>query len=109
MARAVKAMILAVRPFDLQGHTGADVTIMGVEAFKGEATVARLHKMDSKPVDREPHNYDRKPIRLDGRLDLDVTFNDSKTKTADNVKMDAPKQLVVGRSISAIGCSNLPP
>ena len=54
--------------------TGVDVTIMGGNMFKQVAAAAKLHKRDFKPADKTPRNYDRKPFRLDGRLDLDVKF-----------------------------------
>ena len=79
--------------------TGADVTIMGGSTFKQVAAAAKLHKKDFKPADKTPQNYDRKPLRLDGRLDLDVTFGDRTMKTAIYVKMDAPEPLLLSEGV----------
>ena len=79
--------------------TGADVTIMGGSAFKQVAAAARLHKRDFKPANKAAHNYDRKPFRLDGRLDLDVSFADHTMKTAVFVKMDAPEPLLLSEGV----------
>ena len=54
--------------------TGADITIMSGDIFKRVAAVGKLCKCDFKAADKTPRNYDRKPFRVDGRLDLDVTF-----------------------------------
>lgn len=54
--------------------TAADVTIMGGEMFKKVAAVAKFHKKDFKPADKTPYNYDKTPFRLDGKLELDVSF-----------------------------------
>lgn len=62
--------------------TAADVTIVGGEMFKKVAAVAKLRKKDFKPVDKTHYNYDKKPFRLDGKLELDVSFQDC-TMTTD--------------------------
>ena len=54
--------------------SGANITILGSELFKKVATVAKLKKKDFKPADKTPHNYDRQPFSLDGRMNPDVTF-----------------------------------
>ena len=61
--------------------TGADITIMGSELFKKVAAVAGLKKRQFKPADKQPHTYDRHQFKLDGRLDLDVSFNDKTMHT----------------------------
>ena len=48
---------------------GADVTVMSGDIFKCVAAVGKLRKCDFKPADKTPYNYDRKPFRVDGRLD----------------------------------------
>ena len=58
--------------------TGADITITGGVLFKKFAAVARLRKRDFKPADRKPYMYGDQPFNLDGRMDLDVSF-DGKT------------------------------
>ena len=61
--------------------TGADITIMGPEVFKKVAAVAGLKKRQFKPADKQPHTYDRRQFKLDGRLDLDISFNDKMMHT----------------------------
>ena len=81
---------------DIQGvpgtgviDSGADITIMGAELFKLVASVARLQKSAFKKTDKTPYTYDHQPFSLDGKLDLDVTFDDRTMHTSAYVKMDA--------------------
>ena len=67
-------------PVDGVVDSGVDITIMGGDLFKRVATVAKLRKKDFRPSDKVPRNYDQQPFRLDGCLDLDVSFQD-KTMT----------------------------
>ena len=69
-------------PVEIQGvpaygivDTGADISIIGGNLFKKVASVARLRKRDFKPADKTPRNYDGCTFSLDGRMDLEVTFN----------------------------------
>ena len=79
--------------------TGADIIIIGGELFKKVAAVARLKKNDFKEADKTPRNYDWQPFSLDGRMDLDVTFNDTTIKTPVYIKMNAPDQLLLSKGI----------
>ena len=45
--------------------------------------------------DKTPRTYDQKPFTLDGRMDLDVMFEDKTMHTAVYVKMDAHDQLLL--------------
>ena len=79
---------------DIQGvpatgviDSGADITIMGAELFKKVASVARLKKSAFKKPDKTPYTYDRQPFSLDGKLELDITF--------DNCTMRTPKWMPV--------------
>ena len=56
--------------------TGADITIMGPEPFKKVVAIVGLKKRQFKPEDKLPRTYDCRTFKLDGRLDLDVTFMD---------------------------------
>ena len=56
--------------------SGADITIMGADLFKKVAAVARLKKKQLKKSDKVPYTYDQKPFKLDGKLELDITFQD---------------------------------
>lgn len=67
---------------DLQGvqvrgvvDSGADITIMGADVFKNVASVARLKKSSFKKADKVPYTYDGKSFKLDGRMDLDISFD----------------------------------
>ena len=55
--------------------SGADITIMGEDLLKRVAAAARLKKSRLKKADKVPRTYDRKPFSLDGRMDLDITFD----------------------------------
>ena len=79
--------------------TGADISIMGPELFKKVAAVAGLKKRQLKPADKLPHTYDRRTFKLDGRLDLDVTFVDKTMHTAIYVKMDAFDDLLLSEGV----------
>ena len=79
--------------------TGADITIMGSELFKKVATVAGLEKQQFKPMDKQPHTYDRCQFKLDGQLDLDVSFNNKAMHTPVYVKMDAYDDLLLSEEV----------
>ena len=63
-------------PVDGIVDTAADITIVGAETFKRIAAVAKLRKRDLKLADKTPCTCDQKIFRLDGRLDLDITFQE---------------------------------
>ena len=60
-------------PLDGVVDTGADITLIGEEAFKRIATVAKLRRQDFKRPDKTPRTYDQKTFRIDGRFDVDIT------------------------------------
>ena len=74
-----------------EGIIGADITIMGAKVFRTVATAARLKKRDFKPADRTPHTYDQKPFTLDGKMEMDITFESGRQY----IKMDAHDQLLL--------------
>ena len=78
--------------------TAADVSIMGGEMFKKVAVAANLHK-DFKPADKTPYTYDKKPFRLDGKLKLDISFQDRVMTTDIYVKMDASESLLLSEGV----------
>ena len=63
----------------------------------------KLRKRDLKPADKTPRTYDQKTFRLDGRLNLDITFQERTMKTPVYVKMDAKEQLLLSEG----GCRQL--
>ena len=75
--------------------SGADISIMGGKLFKQVAAVARLHKRDFQRPDKTPRGYDRKPFHIDGKVNLDICFQDKVMNTPVYVKMDAPEQLLL--------------
>ena len=79
--------------------SGADITIMGSNAFKQVATVAKLRKRDFKPPDKAPKNYDLKPFHVDGMIEIDVEFQDKAMITPIYVKMDAPEELLLSEGV----------
>ena len=89
-------VIVAGVPVDGIVDTAADITIVGAETFKRIAAVAKLRKRDLKPADK---TYDQRIFRLDGRLDLDITFQEQTMKTPVYVKMDANEQLLLSEGM----------
>ena len=61
--------------------TGSDLTIMGREAFKKVATVAKLRKRDFCPADKKAYNYNGKPFTLEGHLQLEIAFGECTRST----------------------------
>ena len=54
--------------------TGAEITTIGRNLFLTIATTNKLKKHDLKKPDKVPKNYDRKPFTLDGKLELELSF-----------------------------------
>ena len=90
-----------VEGVSLQGvvDTGSALTLMGKEAFKKVAMVAKLRKKDFRPADKKAYNYDGKPFTLDGRLQLNLTFGEYTMSTPVYVKMDAEDQLLLSEGV----------
>ena len=57
--------------------SGSDITILGGEMFKRVATVAKLHKEDFKPPDKRPRTYNQQAFRIDGKIEVDVSFDNN--------------------------------
>ena len=92
-------VVIAGVPVEGVVDTAADITIIGAEVFKRIASVAKLRRRHLKPVDKTPHTYDRKTFHLDGRLDLDITFDGRTMTTPIYVKMDAKEQLLISEGV----------
>ena len=97
-SRCVRVVVQGVPMYGIV-DTAADITIMGGEAFKQVAAAAKLKKKDFKPPDQVPHNYDRRPFQLDGRVNLDIEFSDKAMTTPVYVKMDAHEQLLLSEGV----------
>ena len=52
-----------------------------------------------KKADKAPHNYDRTPFSLHGRMDLDVTFGGVTMCTPIYIKTDAQEQLLLSEGV----------
>ena len=79
--------------------SGAEITIMNGRLFAKVAAVARLKKSQLKPPDRVPKTYDRRVFPLDGRLDLDISFDGITMQTPIYIKNDAADQLLLGEGV----------
>ena len=91
---------------DLQGlpvmgviDSGADITIMNGDVFKKVAAIARLKKKAFKSADKTPYGYDNKPFKLNGRIDLDITFAERTMCTTVYLKMDAHEPLLLSEGV----------
>ena len=79
--------------------SGADITIVGSKLFRKVATVAWLKKRDFYKPDKSPRTYDQNPFSLDGRMNLDITFDGKTMTTAVYVKMDAYDELLLSEGV----------
>ena len=79
--------------------SGADITIIGGDLFRRVAANARLQKRDFKKADKTPQTYSQQPFSLDGKMDLDLTFDDKTMKTTVYIKMDARDQLLLSEGV----------
>ena len=79
--------------------SGADITIIEGELFRKVAIAAHLKKRDFRKADKILHTYDQKPFHLDGRMDLDISFDDKTMQAPVYVKMDAHDQLHLSEGV----------
>ena len=79
--------------------TGADITIMNGETFREVASVAYLKKKHVKAADKTPHGYDQQPFKLDGKMDLDIQFNEKMIRVPVYVKHDAKDPLLLSEGV----------
>ena len=63
------------------------------------AAAACLRKKDFRKPDKTPRTYVREPFRLDGCIDLDISFDGKTMKTTVYVKMDAQDQLLLSEGV----------
>ena len=98
MSQCVKVQLQGVPVYGII-DSGADISIIGGDLFRKVASVARLKKRDFKKADKVPRTYDQKPFTLDGRMDLDVTFDEKTMCTPIYVKMDVHDQLLLSEGV----------
>ena len=79
--------------------SGSDITIIGRDLFRRIAAVARLRKSQLLKPDKIPKTYDGKTFRLDGRIDLDISFDGTTLKTPLYVNLDAPEPLLLAEGV----------
>ena len=97
-SQCVKVQVQGVPAYSLI-DTGADITFIGGKLFKRVATVARLKKRHFKKADKIPRTYDQKTFKLDGRMDLEITFDGKTMCTPIYMKMDAADQLLLSEGV----------
>ena len=97
-ARCARVSIQGVPIYGIV-DSGADITIIGGEMFKKVAIVARLKKRNLRPADRTPYSYDRKPFKLDGRMDLEISFGGKTMTTPVYIKMNAKDPLLLSEGV----------
>lgn len=92
---------VAIQGVEARGlvDTGADITIMGGDLFKRIATAAKLLREQFKKPDRIPFTYDNKEFKLDGVMELTVSFGEKVTTTPVYIKMDAEDQLLLSEGL----------
>jgi hypothetical protein len=83
--------------------TGADITIVNGALFAKIAAAARLKKKDFRPANKVPRTYSQERFKLDGRMDLDITFGGKTMCTPVYIKMDAHDPLLLSEGV----CSQL--
>lgn len=88
----------------IQGVPAVGVIDTGAIAFFAKiAAAARLKKKDFQPANKVPRTYSQEHFKLDGRMDLDVTFGDKTMCTPVYIKMDAHDPLLLSEGV----CSQL--
>ena len=79
--------------------TGSDITIIRGDIFYHLVEAARLEESSLKPADLKACTYDQKPITLDGKLDLHISFGERVICTTVYVKLIAPDQLLLSEAV----------
>ena len=79
--------------------TGADISIMGPETFKKVASVAKLRKSQLWKSEKIPYTYDHKPFKLDGCLDLNISFEEKTMRTPIHVKMGSKEPPLLSEGV----------
>ena len=98
VSQYVKVQVQGVPAYGLI-DTGADITIIGGKLFKRVAMVVRLWKRNFKRADKIPKTYDQRTFKLDGRMDLDLTFDGKTMCTPVYIKMGAADQLLLSEGV----------
>jgi len=97
-AKCVPVLVQGVPAYGIV-DTAADITIIGGRLFSKVASVARLRKKNLKPSDKTPRNYDQRLFKLDGHMELTITFGDKEMSTQVYIKLDAADQLLLSEGV----------
>ena len=79
--------------------SGADITIMGGELFCRVAAATRMKRKQLYAPDRIPTTYDWRPFTLDGKVNIDISFDDVTVNTPVYIKVDAPEPLLLSEGV----------
>ena len=79
--------------------SGADITIMGGDLFRHVASAGNLKKCNFKPADKIPRSYDQRTFKLDGKVDMDITFCGTTMRIPVYIKLDAAEQLLLSEGV----------
>ena len=79
--------------------TGSDITIIRGDLFYQIIPESGLKVESLKPAEQKACTYDQKPITLDGRMDMKVSFGDKTIIATVYVKLVAPDQLLLSESV----------
>ena len=61
--------------------------------------MAKLKRKNFQKSDKTPRSYDMRVFTLDGRMDLDITFEDRTINTPVYIKMDSPTNLLLSEGV----------
>lgn len=78
---------------------GAEITIVSGKLFKQIAVAARLKKSQLMKPDKIPKTYNHKTFTLDGRVDLDISFDGVTMQTPVYNKLDALELLLLAKGV----------
>ena len=67
--------------------------------FKTVIAKAGLKKEEFKIIDKQAFTYNKQLITLDGRVDINISFEDKQIYTTAYVKMEAPNQLLLSKAV----------
>ena len=67
--------------------------------FRKVVTAVKLKKKDLQKSDKTPCNYDQQPFSLDGKMDLDISFDGMMMQTPVYIKLDAQEQLLLSEGV----------
>ena len=80
--------------------TGSDITILRGDVFYQIVSDSDLDVLDLKPAEQvKACTYDRKPIHLDGQIDMEVSFDEKVITTTVYIKLVASDQLLLSEKV----------